>query len=270
LADSPASPNSSLDDRLRQAGVGVGDPFAAWLRLRAFEGRRATLIDLYRLVASARGVEPHELSLSERRELSLRAVEVMFPGFQVAPDSDRDVEPIRIVPPDGDWPVTFERWRARLQRVLGATALRIEHVGSTSVPGLAAKPIVDIQVSVADLEDERAFVGRVERSGVHLRSRDSEHRYFRPPRDRPHDCHVHVCEAGSPWERDHLLFRDYLRARPDRAEGYAAVKRAAALIWSDDGWGFTEAKSEFIPAALAEADDWAESEGWSVVDRRAS
>ena len=134
------------------------------------------------------------------------------------------------------------------------------------VPGLAAKPIVDIQVSVADLEDERAYVGRVERSGVQLRSRDSEHRHFRPPRDRPHDCHVHVSEAGSPWERDHLLFRDYLRAHPNRADRYAAVKQEAVLIWSDDGWGFTEAKSEFILDVLDEAEDWAEGQGWRVAD----
>jgi GrpB-like predicted nucleotidyltransferase (UPF0157 family) len=263
-------PKRTLQDRLRDADGGAGEPFAAWSRLRAVEGRRATLIDLYRLVASERGVEPHELPLSERKELSLRAMPVIFPGFELTQDSDRIVAPVRIVPPDSRWPVRFERWRSRLQEALGPRALRIEHVGSTSVPGLAAKPIVDIQISVADLEDEPAYVGRLEQSGVQLRSRDAEHRYFRPPRGRPHECHVHVCEAGSPWERDHLLFRDFLRARPDRAHRYAAVKQEAALIWCDDGWGFTEAKSEFILDSLDEAEDWAESEGWSVADRRES
>jgi GrpB-like predicted nucleotidyltransferase (UPF0157 family) len=230
-------PKGALEDRLRAAGIGAGEPFAVWSRLRAVEGRRATLIDLYRLVAAARGIQPHELPLSERKELSLRAVEIMFPGFELVPGSDRKLEPITIVPPDSRWPLSFERWRARLQDALGVTALRIEHVGSTSVPGLAAKPIVDIQISVADLEDERAYVDRIERSGVQLRSRDSDHRYFRPPPGRPHDCHVHVCHAGGAWERDHLVeqrrglgARDRARADDERRDAAADVGQVRGAV----------------------------------------
>jgi GrpB-like predicted nucleotidyltransferase (UPF0157 family) len=73
------------------------------------------------------------------------------------------------------------------------------------VPGLAAKPIVDIQVSVADMGREDCYVPQCQAAGLQLRSRDREHRYFRPPADRPRDVHVHVCAAGSRWERVHLL-----------------------------------------------------------------
>ena len=75
--------------------------------------------------------------------------------------------------------------------------MRIEHVGSTSVPGLPAKPIVDVQISVDDEDDESRYVPQLEEAGIQLRSRDSLHRYFRPFPDRPRDVHVHVCAAGS-------------------------------------------------------------------------
>ena len=78
--------------------------------------------------------------------------------------------------------------------------MRIEHVGSTSVPGLAAKPIVDVQVSVADLDDEAASVPPIEEVGLQLRSRDELHRCFRPFRAAPRDIHVHVCHVGSALE----------------------------------------------------------------------
>ncbi len=78
--------------------------------------------------------------------------------------------------------------------------MRIEHVGSTSVPGPAAKPIVDVQVSAADLDDEAAYVPPIEAVGLQLRSRDELHRYFRPFRGAPRDIHVHVCHVGSALE----------------------------------------------------------------------
>jgi GrpB-like predicted nucleotidyltransferase (UPF0157 family) len=84
-----------------------------------------------------------------------------------------------------------------------------KHVGSTSVPGLAAKPVVDIQVSVADLGDEDRYMPPCEAAGLQFRLRDDEHRYFQPPPGQPRD--VHVCQQGGKSERVHLLFRDYLR-----------------------------------------------------------
>jgi GrpB-like predicted nucleotidyltransferase (UPF0157 family) len=247
----------SLDERLKAAGVGADvAPVDAWRRLHQVEGPRATLIDLYELVARERGVEGHDLPRDERVALARSVMPDVWPGFSITEGSERVGEPIRIVDPDPEWPRRFDRWRQVVGSALGDLAPRIEHIGSTAVPGLPAKPIVDIQVSVADLDDE-GYVAPLERTGVQLRSRDDLHRYFRPFPGRPRDVHVHVCAAGSGWEREHLLFRDYLRAHPDARDAYAAVKRRAAATWADDGFAYTDAKSEVILALLEDAERWA-------------
>ena len=242
-----------------QAG---GDPFEEWCRLRASQGERVSMIRLYAMVAGPRGLQAHELPLAERRALARRAIAVVFPGWETVPGSDQRADPVRVVPYDPAWAGRFQAWRDRLAARLGATALRIEHVGSTSVPGLAAKPIVDIQVSVADMEREDGYVPQCEAAGLQLRSRDHEHRYFRPPADRPRDVHVHVCAAGGRWERAHLLFRDYLRANPPACAAYTAMKREAAALWRDDSLAYTEAKNDLILDLLGEAERWAADRRW--------
>jgi GrpB-like predicted nucleotidyltransferase (UPF0157 family) len=256
-------PRPTLSDRLLRAGVPPdGDPVTTWVRLHAIEGRRATVIDLYRLVSEPRGLQPYELPLEERRRLARAIAPTFWPGFQVTDGSER-YDPIKVVPYDKAWPARFEAWRKLISKALGRAALRIEHVGSTSVPDLPAKPIVDVQVSAADMSDEQSYVPHLERLGVQLRSRDDLHRYFRPFAGRPRDVHVHVCPAGSQWERAHLLFRDYLRANPAACEVYAKVKQEASGVWSDDGWAYTDAKSDVILDALQEAEQWASHTGWS-------
>jgi GrpB-like predicted nucleotidyltransferase (UPF0157 family) len=242
---------TTMDRRLAAAGVPPGaDPVEAWRRLHEVEGRRATVIDLYELVARPRGLAAHQLPYEERVALARSVMPVVWPGFGITQGSERRGDVIRVVDYDPAWPRRYERWHATLRSCLGDTALRIEHVGSTSVPGLAAKPIVDIQVSVADLQDEPRYVPPLERAGVQLRSRDDEHRFFRPFPGTPRDVQVHVCAIGSAWEREHLLFRDYLRAHPEACDAYAAAKREAAAIWSDDGYAYTDAKSELVRAIL--------------------
>ncbi len=242
--------------RLAAAGVPPGTvPIEAWRRLRKLEGPRATIIDLYELVAQERGLAPHQLPLEERVALARLAMPHVWPDFEITGGSERHSELIRIVDYDPQWPRRFRNWRTMLRAYLGDTARRIEHVGSTSVPGLPAKPIVDIQVSVLDLEDE-SYVPPLERAGVQLRSRDALHRYFRPFPQRLRDVHIHVCLQGSAWEREHLLFRDYLRTHPHAREAYADAKRRAASTWADDGFAYTDAKSEVILALLAAAEDW--------------
>lgn len=140
-------------------------------------------------------------------------------------------------------------------------AVLIEHVGSTSVPDLPAKPIIDIQVSVIDLENEASYVPALEQLGVQLRSRDEWHRYFRPFPGRPRDVHVHVCATGSAWEREHVLFRDYLRSNEQARRAYAAAKRQAAQVWSDDGIAYTDGKSEVILTLLRDAERWPATRG---------
>jgi GrpB-like predicted nucleotidyltransferase (UPF0157 family) len=239
------------------------DEFEEWCRLRAAGGRRVTLIDLYRLAGRDRGLEPHELPLEERKELALRAMPLILPGFEIAADTDRS-EPIELVPSDPGWPASFEAWEARLRDALGAVAERVDHVGSTSVPGLASKPTIDIQVSVGALEDEERYVGPIERLGLQLGSRDVLHLFFSPPALRPRNVHVHVCETGSRWEREHLLFRDYLRTHPGAAARYAAVKNELLVVWRDDRAGYTEAKSDCILGLLDEAEEWAQATGWAI------
>jgi len=145
---------------------------------------------------------------------------------------------------------------------LGAAAVRIDHVGSTSVPGLAAKPVIDVQVSVSDLGDEESYVPATESAGLVLRTREDARRFFRPPPGTPREVHVHVCQAGGGWERDHLLFRDYLRARPEVHAQYGELKRELAAVWHDDRAGYTEAKSGFILDTLDDAGQWAVATGW--------
>ncbi len=190
-------PRRSLSERLLRAGIVPDtDPVRTWIRLHEVEGRHATVIDLYRLVSEPRGLEPHELPLDERKRLSRAIAPMFWPGFQVTEGSER-FDPITLAEYDKEWPARFASWRDLISDSLEGAALRIDHVGSTSVPGLAAKPIVDVQVSVADLTDEQAYVPQLERLGVQLRSRDDLHRFFRPFAERRRDVHVHVCLVNS-------------------------------------------------------------------------
>jgi len=261
--DAPEPPD--LARRLAAAGVSdISDPVAAWRELREAEGPRATGIDLYWLAARQRGIAIRELPEAERAALASAATPVLIPGYRPVAHQRRVREPIVLVPYDPEWPRRFARWRDRVGVTLGATALRTEHVGSTSVPGLAAKPVIDIQVSVADIADEARYVAQLESAGLQLSNRDDVHRYFSPLPEQPRDLHLHVCQAGSGWEREHLLFRDYLRAHPAAADRYLAGKRAAAAAWRDDRWAYTEAKTGVILDILEAAETWSRATGWTL------
>lgn len=131
------------------------DPFEAWQSLRRSHGDSVNVIDLYELVARSRGMRAEELPAGERVQLGLRALRDMDPNFQIAPGSDRDdSDPITLAPYDSDWPARYDAWRLKLDTAMPGVARRIDHVGSTSVPGLAAKPIIDVQVSVGDMRAE--------------------------------------------------------------------------------------------------------------------
>ena len=141
----------------------------------------------------------------------------------------RPIPDVTILEPDPTWPEVFEAQRAIIQDALGQVALAVEHVGSTSVPGLPAKPIIDIDVTVPDPTDEGAYVAALEAAGFgfHWRERSwHQHRLFvryGDPR-----VNLHVFGADSPETIWHRMLRDWLRTHPeDRAE-YAAIKRSAA------------------------------------------
>ena len=224
------------------------------------------MINLYELVANPRGLKPHELPTEERVRLSTRALYEMHAGFEAVAGSDRKLELIELVPYDHEWPARFKDWRQKLIGALGPAARRIDHVGSTAVPGLKAKPVIDIQVSVDDILDETTYVPAIESLGVQLRSRDDDQRFFRPFADRTRDVHIHVCDAGSAWERRHLLFVAYLGSDPAARDAYLKAKESATARWADDRIAYTEAKDEVIREIGTQAEAWAARTRWSVPD----
>jgi GrpB-like predicted nucleotidyltransferase (UPF0157 family) len=182
---------------------------------------------------------------------------------EAGPHPDVVNDPIRVVPYDAEWPALFVRHSGPLRAALGGVALRIDHIGSTAVPGLAAKPIVDIQISVAAFEPLGAYRAPLERLGYVFRADNEERtkRYFRePPGSRR--THIHVRRAGSFSEQLALLFRDFMRAHPDCAQRYAELKIELADRHASDRHRYTDEKRPFTWEALAQADEWAQRTGW--------
>lgn len=172
--------------------------------------------------------------------------------------------PVELAEPDPEWPSRFDEIQGRLDRALGQNATRIDHIGSTAIPNIPAKPVIDVQVSVPDLEAEDAYRPQIEGIGWPMIAREPEHRFFRPPDDQPRTVHIHVCQAGSAWERAHLLFRDYLRDHPDRARDYAAMKRQLAATVGHDRPAYSRSKDPFVASVLADAEVWARTTGWRL------
>ncbi|WP_307875108.1 GrpB family protein [Frankia nepalensis] len=170
--------------------------------------------------------------------------------------------PIVIVAYRPEWADRFAAEHATIRRALGPTALRVEHIGSTSVPGLGAKPIIDIQVAVPDITADEAFVAPLLAAGYTVRVRErGVHWMFRTAEQ---DVHIHVCGAGGDWEYRHLLFRDWLRHDPEDRARYEAAKRAlAALDWPSTAH-YSNAKSSIITEITARAVPWAAATGWTV------
>jgi len=167
---------------------------------------------------------------------------------------------ISIVDYDATWPERFAVEATAIRDALGPLALRIDHVGSTSVPGLAAKPIVDIQISVASLQPMGSYVGPLEALGYEYFEFLTEEGiddlpYLAKPPVPPRSFHIHVAEAGSFNERRHLAFRDWLRAHPEDAAAYEAHKRALAQREWDDMQDYADAKTDFVVAIVNRAFD---------------
>jgi GrpB-like predicted nucleotidyltransferase (UPF0157 family) len=174
-------------------------------------------------------------------------------------------ERVVIVDYDPEWPFLFAAERERLRAAMGEGTERIDHVGSTSVPGLAAKPIVDIQISVASFEPPETYDEPLRGLGYGPRpDLEPAHRFYRYLVDGTARFHVHICETGKDWESDHLLFREFLKANPRVAEKYAEMKREKALRFPESRERYTDAKAPHIEGIMAAARRWFES---SVVHR---
>jgi GrpB-like predicted nucleotidyltransferase (UPF0157 family) len=163
-------------------------------------------------------------------------------------------EPIRLTPYDSEWPARFEQERSALEAAIGEWIVcGVHHVGSTAVPGLDAKPIVDILVGVRDLEQARGCFAPLARLDYLYAPYlpDEMHWFCKPdPSRRTH--HLHLVPAGSRRYRDELAFRDRLREDPELAGEYAALKRGLASRFAEDREAYTEAKSDFVRRALGE------------------
>jgi len=164
---------------------------------------------------------------------------------------------IEIVPYDSAWPTQFAEEAARIRVSLGTRALRIDHVGSTAVLGLKAKPIIDIQVSVQSLSPRGWLVPLMNGLGYSHRDLgdfDLVYPLFRRPAAWPQTHHVHICEVGGEQERKHLAFRDYLRSHPQQAADYLALKNRLAGVHlgrdDDERERYSLAKTDFVEATI--------------------
>jgi len=158
---------------------------------------------------------------------------------------------IVIVDYDPEWPIRFLAHRDRVARALGSMARSIEHIGSTAVPGLGAKAIIDVLVAVQNPDDESHVPG-MQSAGYHLRVREPGHRMFR---SFEHDVHVHVWRNTDPEISRYLRFRDRLRVSPDDRRAYEQLKRDLATRPWDDMNQYANAKSLLIEDILARAVD---------------
>jgi GrpB-like predicted nucleotidyltransferase (UPF0157 family) len=166
---------------------------------------------------------------------------------------------LEIKPYDPRWVADFEQERARLAEAFGTLAVRIEHNGSTSVPGLSAKPVIDIQISVRRLRPIDLYEGRLAELGyVHVPDADDAFApFFHRPETWPHTHHIHVVAAEGEEERKTLAFRDYLRHHDAVAREYEALKKDLARRYSSSHFetrqAYAEAKGDFIKRITRQA-----------------
>jgi GrpB-like predicted nucleotidyltransferase (UPF0157 family) len=162
--------------------------------------------------------------------------------------------PIEIFDYDPAWPELYEREAVRIRKALGARVVRLEHAGSTSVPSLPAKAVIDIVLEVPDSADEAAYVPDLEAAGYTLRIREAdwfEHRGFRGPDTK---VNLHVFSAGCEETDRMLLFRDWLRTNAADRERYAKVKRELATHDWKYGQQYADAKTAIVKEIMARAE----------------
>lgn len=160
---------------------------------------------------------------------------------------------ITLAPYDPAWPALFEQEATRIRAAVGKGVLLLEHVGSTSVPGLMAKPIIDMVLAVADSADEDAYVPALEKAGYRLRIREPqwhEHRLLKSPHIAGN---LHVFSAGCTEIERMVLFRDWLRAHDDDRARYQETKRELAGRTWKYTQNYADAKSEVVEGILARA-----------------
>jgi GrpB-like predicted nucleotidyltransferase (UPF0157 family) len=152
----------------------------------------------------------------------------------------------------------FDREKTLILNAIGSEAICIEHIGSTAVPGLGAKPIIDIMVGISRLSDAKRCINPLERIGYEYvpEYEDSipERRYFRKGPNEPNKhYHLHMVEYDSEFWKRQLFFRDYLRTHPKAASEYFKLKKQLAVKYHLNREGYTDAKTSFITSILSKA-----------------
>jgi len=172
-------------------------------------------------------------------------------------------EPVILFPYDEDWKEQFQSTGRLLREALGSAAIRIDHIGSTAVPGLQAKPIIDIQVSVESLEPLGYYKPLLEKAGFFRRAHnpDLTKRYFREGAGSKR-THIHVREHGSWSEQLALLFRDYLRRHPEDGAVYVLKKLELAERHRHERERYVDGKEPVIWDILRRAGGWSQRVGW--------
>jgi GrpB-like predicted nucleotidyltransferase (UPF0157 family) len=168
--------------------------------------------------------------------------------------------PLVIVDYNPRWPFLYEQEKALILGAIGHIIAAIEHVGSTSVPGLGAKPIIDLMIGLHRLEDAVECIPRLQalnyRYVPEFEAAIPERRFFRKGPDEARTHHIHMVERSSEFWCEHVLFRDYLRVHPQDAAEYLRLKRELAARFGTDRQGYTDAKAPFIRSLLVKARVW--------------
>ena len=192
-------------------------------------------------------------------------------------DLDRRSRPVVVLDHQERWADEFRRIEARVRSLLGDSVTRIDHIGSTAIPGLGAKDLVDVQITVADLDRAGASLGPLFAAGFRRRGdfhydvffgmdeTDPELRkiYVREP-EGERRTHVHVREQGRFNQRYALLFRDYLRASPQACVAYEELKRRAAQLFPESIDGYLFIKEPALHLIYDAASRWAAAVGWEL------
>jgi GrpB-like predicted nucleotidyltransferase (UPF0157 family) len=165
---------------------------------------------------------------------------------------------IHVVPYDPEWQHLYDLEAERLRAVFGVLLLDIHHIGSTSVPGLHAKPIIDIMPVVRYIEQVDHHNGEMVALGYEARGENGimGRRYFTKGEDAHRTHHVHIYAPGNSEVNAHLHFRDYLRAHPDEAQRYGDLKRRLAAEFTNDIYGYIDGKDAFVKELIAKANHW--------------
>lgn len=169
-----------------------------------------------------------------------------------------DISDITIVPYQSDWPEKFKIEKENLQKVFGGAALEIEHIGSTSIPGSAAKPIIDIVVMIEDYRQADTFTPQLASIGYIVQPGSTERNYY--SKGMPTDVHLSIAfaERGGFWPRQ-ILFRDYLRKHADVRQEYERLKKELLQADPTGRGSYLEGKTEFVHRVLDRA-GWKEGQ----------